>query len=79
MSNRIVGSRITNRIELDAWAARISRWDGLMIAARGWLRQEVALQDVLALSPHIRRDLGLADVVAARDGMLDFETRHLGF
>jgi hypothetical protein len=81
MSNRIAGSRIDSRIELGAWAPapRISQWDRLSAAVRDWRQQAVARRDLAALPPRMRRDLGLADVVATHNTVLDFETRRCRF
>jgi hypothetical protein len=79
MSNRIASSQIGTRIELGAWAPRISRWERLTAAVRDWRQQAAARRDLAALPPRMRRDLGFADVVATHNTVLDFEARHCRF
>jgi hypothetical protein len=79
MSNRIAGSRIGTCVELGAWAPRVSRWDRLTAAVRDWRQRAAAGRDFAALPARMRRDLGLADVVAAHNTVLDFEARRCRF
>jgi hypothetical protein len=74
MSNRIAGSRVSDRIALDGWPSRMPRWGGL-VAARGWLQQASMRRKTSALSPRLRRDVGLTDPVVVRNAMVDVEAR----
>jgi hypothetical protein len=75
MSNRIVASRMADRVDVVAWMPPAARRDGLVAAARGWLRQAVSTNG--ALPAGLRNDLGLPAVMPGYDAVLDFEARRV--
>lgn len=79
MSNRIAAFRPAGRVSIATWPPRASRWQALRDAARQWLRGRSERGKLVAMPPRERQHLGLADIVEARRGVLDFEARRLGF
>jgi hypothetical protein len=59
MSNRIAAFQAADRVDFGAFAQPASRWNHLAAVAGRWLAPSA--RDEMALTSHLRHDLGLAD------------------
>jgi hypothetical protein len=75
VSNRLTSHWTSQRIELHAWAPQPSRGHLVSVALCAWLRRQAPRSGLLVLSPHLRRDLGLADGAEGQDWTREIELR----